>query len=289
MSVFSRCSASANSSEGLRKASLTGLASEEDSETFTHTPKASFNLAGLKAAFSKQQLTGIGTNTSNNKTVPIGPTQKKMLSFFNCSEKTDCSKPSGAASEKAASPLQALKSGVSKHEYNVDKEADSGLSEHGSVTETPETLCGSSAEFDSPDSVSQEPVIKTEPDSKSVHEVHEVLETSEQETIPVINSEKISSPKAKKRRWDDNLSEQPQLPSSSTSGTSCDLIDQPVRVQKKTVPLKFSMTELVRRMESLKTQKIGQDDQEPKYRRFRAKIKPGENQSAEDELKKEIR
>ncbi|KAB5555454.1 hypothetical protein PHYPO_G00034430 [Pangasianodon hypophthalmus] len=288
-SIFSRCSDSANSSEGPRKASLTGLTSEDDSETLTQTPKTSFNLAGLKAAFSKQQVSGIGTKTSNSKTVDNGPTKKKMHSFFHCSEKTNYSRSSDTASEKAASPLKALKSGLTKDEHKDEHvEADSGLSEQGSITETPETLCGSSSEFDSPDSVLEEPSIKPEPHSESVDEVHDVLETSEQETVSDINSERISSPKAKKCRWDVNLSEQPELPSSSTSGDSCGLYDKPVRVQKKTVPLQFSMTELVRRMERLKTQQRGQNDQEPKYRRFRAKIKPGENQSAEDELKKEI-
>lgn len=289
MSGFSRCSDSANSSESPRKASLTGLTSEDDSETLTQTPKTSFNLAGLKAAFSKQQVTGTGTKTSNNKTVHNGPTEKKMQSFFHSSEKPNYSRLSDSASEKATSPLKALKSGQTKHEHKSDMEADSGLSEQGSVTETPETLCGSSPEVDSPDLALEEPSIKTKPYSESVDEVHDVLETSEQETVSVINPERTSSPKAKKCRWDDNPSEQPQLPSSSASGASCGLFDKPVRMQKKTVPLQFSMAELVRRMERLKTQQREQTDQEPKYRLFRAKINPGENQSAEDELKKEIR
>lgn len=295
MSVFSRCSDSANSSEGPRKASLTGftqkdsLTSDDDSETFTQTPKTSLNLSRLKAAFSKQQVTDIGTKTSNNKTLHNGPTQKKMQSFFNCSEKTNYSRPSDAASEKVASPLKALKLGLTKHEHKSDRQDDSGLSEQGSITGTPEILCGSSTEFDSPDSVLLEPSIKTEPDSESLDKVHEVLETSEQEAVSVIDPEIISSPKAKKFKWDDKFSKQPQLPCSSASGASCGLFDKPVRVQKKTVPLQFSMTELVRRMERLKTQQKGQNDQEPKYRLFRAQIKPGENHSAEDELKKEIR
>lgn len=289
LSVFSRRTDSANSSEGPRKASPTGLATDDDSETFAQTPKTSFNLAGLKAAFSKQQVTGIGAKTSNNKIVLNSPTQKKMQSFFHCSEMTNYSRPSGTASEKAASPLKALKSGLTKHEHKSDMEADSGLSEQGSLTETPEDLCGSSSKFDSPDSVLEEPCVKTEPDSESVDEVHEGLGSSEQTTVNVINLDKISSPEAKKLKWDDNLSEQPQLPSSSASGASCELFDKPVTVQKKTVPLQFSMKDLVKRMERLKTQQRGQNDQEPKYRRFRAQIKPGENQSAEDELKKEIR
>lgn len=265
------------------------MTSEDDSDTVTQSQKPSFNLAGLKAAFSKQQVAGIGTKTFNAKTVHNGPTQKKVQSFFHCSEKTNYSRPSGTTLEKAPSPLKALKSGLTKHEHKSDVEADSGLSEQGSITETPETRCGSSTEVDCPDSVLEEPSNKTEPSSESVDEVHAVLESSEQETIPVINPDRISSPEAKRFKWDDGLSEQPQMPSSSASSTSCELFDKPVRVQKKTVALQFSMTELVGRMERLKTQQRGKNDQEPIYRRFRAKIKPGENQSAEDELKKEMR
>ncbi|GAA6101074.1 mismatch repair endonuclease PMS2 isoform X2 [Tachysurus ichikawai] len=274
---FSRCGDSAKSSEGLRKASLTGLTSEDDSETLTQTPKTSFNLAGLKAAFSKHQDTSVTTKTSNSKTLCNGPTQKKMQSFFHCSEMTNYSRPSDCASD------------LSKHEHKLDIEADSGLSEQSSFTQTPDTLCGSSSEFDSPDSVLEEHSVKTESCvSVSVDEVHDGLEATKKETMSVINTERISSPKAKKCRWDDDLSEQIQLPSSSASGASCGLFDKPVSVQRKTVPLQFSMTELVKRMERLKTQKQKQNDKELKYRRFRAKINPGENQSAEDELKKEI-
>lgn len=292
LSVFSRYGDS-NSSEGPRKALPSGLDSEDDSEALTQSPKTSFNIAGLKAAFSKQQVTGIGTKTFNNKTVHSGPAQKKMQSFFHCSEMTNYSRLTGTASEKAASTLKALKSDLVMHECKSDMEVDSGLSEQSDVTETPETRCveerGSSSEFDSPDSVLEEPSIKPEPYSESVSEMHKVLETSEQEPVPVISPDRISSPKAKKFKWDDNFSKQPHMPSSSVSSASCELFDKPIRVQKKTVPLQFSVTELVRRMEKLKTQQKQQNDQELKYRRFRAKIKPGENQSAEDELKKEIR
>ncbi|KAM9463079.1 mismatch repair endonuclease PMS2 [Clarias gariepinus] len=285
---FSRCSDSDINSEGPRKTSLTGLTPDDDSETLTHTPKTSFNLAGLKAAFSKQQVPAIGTKSSDNKTVHEGPTQKKMQSFFHCSEKTSYSRSSDAASIKATLPLVALKSSLTKHENKSDMEADSCLSDHSSVIDTPETLSGNRSEFDSPDSGLEEPSIKTEPYRESVDKVHDGLQTSEQEPGSVIYTENVSSPKAKKCRWDDNLSEQPQLTSSSVSGASCGVFDKPVSMQKKTVPLQFSMTGLIKKMERLKTRQREQNESEPKYRRFRAKINPGDNQSAEDELKKEI-
>uniref|UniRef100_A0A673AJ51 PMS1 homolog 2, mismatch repair system component n=1 Tax=Sphaeramia orbicularis TaxID=375764 RepID=A0A673AJ51_9TELE len=71
--------------------------------------------------------------------------------------------------------------------------------------------------------------------------------------------------------------------STSSSAT----VDAPVCLQRKTLPLQFCLQELAGTLRRLKDQqrKAGE---ELKYRRFRAKINPGENQNAEDELKKEI-
>ncbi|KAK7919823.1 hypothetical protein WMY93_011107 [Mugilogobius chulae] len=52
------------------------------------------------------------------------------------------------------------------------------------------------------------------------------------------------------------------------------------------MPLQFSLQQLAQRVKKL--QQLKKSEDEPKYRRFRAKINPGDNQSAEDELKKEI-
>ncbi|XP_045141741.1 mismatch repair endonuclease PMS2 isoform X2 [Echinops telfairi] len=65
------------------------------------------------------------------------------------------------------------------------------------------------------------------------------------------------------------------------------LVDVAIKIRKKIVSLPFSMSTLVKQVTWLHQQ--GQDkEDEQKYRRFRAKICPGENQAAEDELRKEI-
>ncbi|NXF01239.1 PMS2 endonuclease, partial [Smithornis capensis] len=64
-------------------------------------------------------------------------------------------------------------------------------------------------------------------------------------------------------------------------------VDVLVEVKKKTVPLEFSMKVLAE-----KVKKVIQQQQKSKetenYRRFKAKISPGDNKVAEDELRKEI-
>uniref|UniRef100_A0A8B9HQW2 Mismatch repair endonuclease PMS2 n=1 Tax=Astyanax mexicanus TaxID=7994 RepID=A0A8B9HQW2_ASTMX len=222
---------------------------EDDSESCTPSLTTSFNLAGLKAAFSKEQTFGIGSKTSNTKPDCNGPTQKKMQSFLNFSEKTHSMRSSSGPSSIGAiksgiSSLKASSSSLNRFKRSSDIDVDSGISEQSSTTETPETL-----------------------------------------------PERILSPEAKKFKWDENLAEHKQVPFSSvgpSSSSSSGVFDRPVSVQKKTLHLQFSMKELAKRMQRLKTQQQDYNDQEPKYRRFRAKINPGENQSAEDELKKEI-
>ncbi|KAL7857151.1 hypothetical protein SRHO_G00160500 [Serrasalmus rhombeus] len=288
-SKFCTLADSTAGSSGHHTASLPEITLEDNSDALTQAPKPSFNLAGLKAAFSKHQAPGILTKTSNYKPVSNGPAQKKMQSFFHCSEKLNyvrpsVGSPSSTSFENAASPLKASTSCLNKYEHSSDIDAEEGSSR------TPESLCGHGSEFSSLSSVLDEHSIKTEPYSELIAKVSDVLESSEQESESIHSPKRTFSPEAKKFKWDNKPSEQKLVPSSTVRDiSSSGLFDKPVSVQKKTVPLRFSMMELTRGMDRLKTHQKEQNDQGPKYRRFRAKINPGENQSAEDELKKEIR
>ncbi|XP_016064287.1 PREDICTED: mismatch repair endonuclease PMS2 [Miniopterus natalensis] len=64
-------------------------------------------------------------------------------------------------------------------------------------------------------------------------------------------------------------------------------VDVAVKINKKIVPLGFSMSSLAKRIQQLQHQEQHRQD-EQNYRKFRAKICPGENQAAEEELRKEI-
>ncbi|XP_023569318.1 mismatch repair endonuclease PMS2 [Octodon degus] len=72
-----------------------------------------------------------------------------------------------------------------------------------------------------------------------------------------------------------------------TQNMSVTQVDVAVKISKKIVPLTFSMRILAKRVNELHHQKH-QNEGEQNYRKFRAKICPGENQAAEDELRKEI-
>ncbi|NXC38232.1 PMS2 endonuclease, partial [Penelope pileata] len=64
-------------------------------------------------------------------------------------------------------------------------------------------------------------------------------------------------------------------------------VDVLVEVKKKTLPLEFSMKVLAERVRKI-IQQHQKSTEKQKYRRFRAKISPGENKAAEEELRKEI-
>ncbi|XP_023374397.1 mismatch repair endonuclease PMS2 isoform X1 [Otolemur garnettii] len=69
--------------------------------------------------------------------------------------------------------------------------------------------------------------------------------------------------------------------------TSVSQVDVAVKINKKIVPLDFSLSSLAKRIKLLHHQEQ-QSAGGQNYRKFRAKICPGENQAAEDELRKEI-
>ncbi|KAM6379192.1 mismatch repair endonuclease PMS2 isoform 1-T1 [Pluvialis apricaria] len=64
-------------------------------------------------------------------------------------------------------------------------------------------------------------------------------------------------------------------------------VDVLVEVKKKTVPLEFSMKVLAEKVKKI-IQQQQKSTERQNYRRFKAKISPGENKVAEDELRKEI-
>ncbi|XP_076856361.1 mismatch repair endonuclease PMS2 [Brachyhypopomus gauderio] len=277
---------SADDSESRPTASSFEASTEEDddSETLSQSPKTPINLAGLKAAFSSQRAPGIGTKTSNSKAVCHDPAQKKMQSFFHRSESSNSTKHLSflsRISENANSPPKS--SLLNKYKHNPVIDTDSSLSEHGSTTGTPQSLCETTSKFTSANCLSDKSSVTNDPHNKPINKVHDGLEPVGQEMEAIISPERVFSPEAKKCRW-----EKTQVLCAGAQDAPSGLFDRCVSVRKKMVSLPFSMTLLASKMEILKSQRREQMDQEPKYRRFRAQINPGDNQSAENELKKEI-
>lgn len=261
-------------------------------QTWSSPKPPSISLAGLKAAFSNQQSSATTTRKSNGKEVASGPAQKTMQSFFSSSEKTSSFK-SCKTSPLKYSPKDTFKSScerrsvldVYKYERNLESEVDSGISDYCSTTGTPNSLCSTKSGEDSPDTR-----IKTEVDDELVNVDCAMSENVTAEPQHSGQSAAECSPEAKKARRDEDLSSGSSASGSrSVTSSNINMLDAPAKVQKRTVMLPFSMKEISGRLQKLQERRKGSGDDGPMYRRFRAKINPGENQCAEDELKKEIR
>lgn len=275
---------------GMSRPTGTSACSEDQETCFVSetipddvSPKTSINLAGLKEAFSNHQATGIGSKQSSHKGACVGPSQKKMLSFVSCSKKvTDFMRPplKSPTGFTAVSSIKQSTVCLDKYKSTFDSDADdSGAANLNSAEEDPEIKRENTSE-----SILHHVINKTDVKSESFDEP---LDEMSYETLPETMSEqhqnRISSPEAKRARRED---EPPALNFKSRKASL--KFDAPVNIQKKTVVLQFSQKELSKRMQRLQAQRTENNEQEPKYRRFRAKINPGENQTAEDELKKEI-
>ncbi|XP_061083267.1 mismatch repair endonuclease PMS2 [Conger conger] len=258
-----------------------------------HT-KSSLNLTGLRAAFSLHQTAGVDTKENVSKVCHQGPAQKKLQSFFKSTETSRPALPSLFRHSRdglKCSPVMGLKSQENRGEGKTGSDIDSGrgstVSERDSVTDTPESARGTVSEFSSPDTEGVEAGVKSESTEGWWGEDHKPAVWNDSEASR--SEGRSSSPGTKRARLDEDLSAvctaQPR--SDAQAPPSGLKVDAPVRMHKRTVPLQFSLPELAAGLQRLREQEA-QRAEGLKYRRFRAKISPGENQSAEDELKKEI-
>uniref|UniRef100_A0A668A1E9 PMS1 homolog 2, mismatch repair system component n=1 Tax=Myripristis murdjan TaxID=586833 RepID=A0A668A1E9_9TELE len=220
-----------------------------------------------------------------------GPTQKTLQSFFKGSEKTPTHRPSSQSPLKPTRDIAKCSPMGRTPGSDIDSGKDSTLSDCDSTTATPDSLCCGS-EFNSPEQVIEPPSIKSETFEESSDKIHVVAEHPEPQTEPFTSTEDCSlSPDAKrprKEKSDFPTEHKSTSPPTFSEGSSISKVDAPVCIQKRTVPLKFSLQELAGRVRRLQDQQKQKAEDGLQYRRFRAKINPGENQSAEDELKKEI-
>ncbi|KAJ8413699.1 hypothetical protein AAFF_G00082060 [Aldrovandia affinis] len=294
-----------NPSTSVENISRAALEAEDIPEPSLLHTKSSLNLAGLRAAFSLRQTPGEGTRENSSKVNHEGPAQKKLHCFFSSPESSSSSTTTTTTSRPTiqslfkhsqtlkCSPMKVPVSEENRGEGKADSDLDSGrgsvVSEHSSSTWTPESVCGTASEFSTPDTVEVEPRIKSESADGQWDEAHEPGELSERKNLEPSPSpgDSSSSPGSKRARLDERLStiSTAQSDSGVQAPSTRSKVDAPIQMRKRTVPVHFSLPDLVARLQKQEKERA---EEGLKYRRFRAKISPGENQSAEDELKKEI-
>ncbi|KAJ3607544.1 hypothetical protein NHX12_024595 [Muraenolepis orangiensis] len=249
-------------------------------------PRSALNLAGLRAAFSSHTK-----QSAENPASGGSSKQRTLQSFFQGSERTvthstrspvktlrELPKPSPSVGRSA---LDAFRYGKTPGGEEEDSGKGSSMSEWDSqTTGTPDSPRCDSPPVELVDSSCSAP---------KAQGTKAELATSRQEEDAI-----APSPDLKRARTEESQdtagssSERPDPTHLETSRSSLSKADMPVSVQKRRAPLLFSFQELAGRLGRLREQQRRRDSDRLKYRRFRAKISPGENQSAEDELKKEI-
>ncbi|XP_017157195.1 mismatch repair endonuclease PMS2 isoform X2 [Poecilia reticulata] len=234
----------------------------ETNQPGTPSPKSTMNLAAFKAAFSNQNSALSGSRSSTEKASKSGPSQKTLQCFFKSSVKSPVQPRTEAAKGSFGARAESFSLSVRKND-----------SERGLAVESP----------DPQHPVSSRPVVKNVTHDSSVSQnLPEDPEFQAEARSPVEDC--VIIPEAKRARRDD-----PYFTAERTPDTASSTADVPVCLQRRTVPLHFCLQALAAGMKRLQQQQQRRRAADRlRYRRFRANISPGENQRAEDELRREI-
>ncbi|XP_056392008.1 mismatch repair endonuclease PMS2 [Hyla sarda] len=237
--------------------------------------RGAFAVSKLREAFSSSQRSmGSPANTEKVHAQSSSPAQRKLQSFFNISPKVPTSISNATSDVCDVKEPQETKQSV-QEVTQTESDSDSGkgtisTSDSELGFSAPDSFCRTSSDSMA---CSLENLVETEVKSPTACdppyvENNILSQDQDRDDIPAPDCKRL-----KKEIGVKNV--QP------------DSVDAPVNILKRTVPLNFSMCRLTKQMEKLKRQRQRNEESEM-FRRFRAKISPGENQAAEAELRKEI-
>lgn len=246
--------------------------------------KRAVTISRLREAFSLRQAPENkprGAKTADSRRV--SPRQKGGAPGPLCS-RTRISEPREEGVASARAPSDPMGPGEASEEASGHSSASAGSGEGPSAPET-----GSHPSSDPAASAPEDGFSK------------EHVESCEEAPAPALGAldqeagglrrpqpPNASSPNPKRFKKE-GVPLNPDVPPEpvATQSVAAAEVDVAVDIEKKIVPLDFSMRSLANRIKQLCRQEQ-QREGEQNYRKFRAKICPGENQAAEDELRKEI-
>uniref|UniRef100_A0A1A8N8Z4 PMS2 postmeiotic segregation increased 2 n=1 Tax=Nothobranchius rachovii TaxID=451742 RepID=A0A1A8N8Z4_9TELE len=262
---------SSSAPEDIFKSDKSRAVPEENVQTVGLSPKSPINLAALKAAFSNHASSG--NKASKEKAPSGGTTQKTLQSFFKDSVKPASIQSMKPLSKPAGDPVGRSVLDGFRYRGTSCGEKDCSVSSCDLTTSRPEHEPVTDGVNENDGSTCDSLSVPEDPESYSSKE------------------DSIISPEAKRSRAETRhfTAEQRSDMFSRCFDALSSTVDSPVSLRRRTVCLQFSLQELAASMRRLQDQQKQRANEELQYRRFRAKISPGENQSAEDELRKEIR
>ncbi|XP_073218255.1 mismatch repair endonuclease PMS2 isoform X2 [Lepidochelys kempii] len=291
----------------------TGMLLDSAAQNPKREEKRAMTIVKLRESFSLHQMTESSFQSPNN----VGnqhnsPGKRKLTSFLNTSSpvksaKSISSKESEHWRQMDSNTYSVTSRDLRKLENDTDSGCGSTSAESNVGFSTPEV--GSCLSNESAGSSPEEEFIiskeelqsvcletvelseeSLEYDAKFSEVEHELTQVGEQNELSELPQQANSFPPNVKRF----KSEQANLKAASCpelrsaeNHASVPHVDVPIEIKKKTVPLEFSMSSLAERVKRLIQQQQKKAETQ-NYRRFRAKISPGDNKTAEDELRKEI-
>ncbi|KAM7152377.1 mismatch repair endonuclease PMS2 isoform 2-T2 [Macrochelys suwanniensis] len=288
----------------------TGILLDSAAQNPRGEEKRAMTIVKLRESFSLHQMTESSFQSPNN----VGkqhnsPGKSKLMSFLNTSspvksQKSISSKESEHWRQMDSNTYSVISRDLRKLENDTDSGCGSTSAESHVGFSTPEV--GSCLSNESAGSSPEEEFLISKEELQSL-----CLETVELSEESLECDAKFSG--VEHELTQNELSELPQQASSFSPNVkrfkseqanlkaatcpelrnaencaSVPHVDVPIEIKKKTVPLEFSMSSLAERVKRL-IQLQQKKAETQNYRRFRAKISPGDNKTAEDELRKEIR
>ncbi|XP_028333046.1 mismatch repair endonuclease PMS2 isoform X2 [Gouania willdenowi] len=249
--------------------------SEDIGPPVIQSQTSSMNLSVLRAAFSNANSSKPGNKSCVEKASKCIPTQKTLKSFFR-NAVTPTRSPVVKTSTSTSDVLS----------YGKTSCIDSKQDDAESICD----LTAGSPKLSPPYATVDASDVKNETLAENAH-IHPtpVVQPALQAEASIQDKHRSLSPEVKRAKR-----ETPYLPLEEKLKTLCDSVEKPIKadaavcIQRRAVPLQFSLPELSGKLSKLREKQKQSLGAKLSYRRFRAKIEPGENPSAEEELKKEI-
>ncbi|NXD03027.1 PMS2 endonuclease, partial [Certhia familiaris] len=281
------------------------MLSDSETENPSGEGKRIMTLARLRESFSLHQATESNFQSSKKVKQQHSFSRQRLLDTIGSTVKIK-----KAVLTKEAESCHKLDSKVKtprRHLRKLEDTADSGfssISESDAGCSTPEagrcinseSAVNSEEEFCSTEEQMQKECLKTAGCSEKSLDCDVQVLGTEPKLDPVndwIDQNKFSqeanscSPRVKRFKSRNFKSEADDSKAGKYPEVRNTSVDVLVEVKKKIVPLEFSMKALSEKVKKVIQQQQKNTETE-NYRRFKAKISPGDNKVAEDELRKEI-
>ncbi|NXK18996.1 PMS2 endonuclease, partial [Arenaria interpres] len=277
---------------------------DSETENPSGEGKRTMTLARLRESFSLHQTTESNFPSPKRVNQQYSSPRQMSLNSPLCTVRTQ--KAALTKDSQRCHKMDSKRSIPSRHLRKLEENADSGFcstSESDAGCSTPEAgSCFSSEHVISPpeeelhnecletagySEKSLECDVQVLGPEQKLNQVNDWTNQNKLSQEANCTSSRVKCFKSRSSRSDTDEFKAGECPEVKNARNNTPSVDVLVEVKKKTVPLEFSMKVLAEKVKKVIQQQQKRTETQ-NYRRFKAKISPGENKVAEDELRKEI-